>query len=223
MWFNSRLSQRPCKFLQPSFTSQKTCLVLCFWYSTAPFDLGFYIVCLVFSGQREGFEVCRFHLKISAQSNYMTRTLRYDYKRHIKYTSAHRCSNTHKTRPIYHAPQRARVSWERRYYNNSINKQVYFPSQQKRLFLCECVYLCVQDSVLVHKDNPHPPSIKHTPWYTHAHTASHHLWRNNGIIYIFSPARDEASKFSAVISCLCALPPAITVCGVFLLLACPVS
>lgn len=36
---------------------------------------------------------------------------------------------------------------------------------------------------------------------------SHHLWRNNGIIYIFSAARGEASKFSAVISCLYALPP----------------
>lgn len=43
--------------------------------------------------------------------------------------------------------------------------------------------------------------------HTRTQPVSHHLWRNNGIIYIFSASHSEASKFSAVISCLYALPP----------------
>ena len=67
--------------------------------------------------------------------------------------------------------------------------------------VCVCVYVLI---LLVYKG-------LRRPYLNHRHTrmqpVSHHLWRNNGIIYIFSSVRDEASKFSAVISCLYALPP----------------
>ena len=151
----------------------------------------------------------------------------------------------HSHQSIGHAPREHTFLGEKRNYNNSINKVVYFPSQRKTVYSFVRVHMCVCVCVrflLVHKGttSPHtkhtdshtqPDTNAHTGahtnacTHTHTHTqpVSHHLWRNNGIIYIFSPARGEASKFSAVISCLCALPLAITVCGVFLLLACPVS
>lgn len=111
-------------------------------------DCGVFKTLLVLiSGLKRFVLIYPMSVKINAQSRGNVRALNLLH-RGVRHTSARRCSNTHTNQlavPPWEHTFLGRKKKKKRNYNNSINREVYFPSQQI-WYTPLCVYECVQDS-----------------------------------------------------------------------------